>query len=247
MPRPADPQAFNRYSYVRNNPLRYTDPDGHDPVDNACEYSGRCGDASPAPAPSATAGPSGPEEYGPGEGPQTPPADDPCTWRECHTFDEVPHAPQPTVEPGQCGYGEHCSADLLDRSVEPTASDPSSDSGPSLGQVAVEVAVNTLILGHALYECYRDPLCVTGIALALLSGPPPIPAKATSTLSHIDQTGQAPQGYKGGGKFENDGRNGGQKLPTHDSNGKPINYRSWDVDPQPPKGQNPECRPPCDR
>ncbi len=25
----ADPQALNRYSYVRNNPLRYTDPSGH--------------------------------------------------------------------------------------------------------------------------------------------------------------------------------------------------------------------------
>jgi len=26
---PANPQALNRYSYVRNNPLRYTDPTGH--------------------------------------------------------------------------------------------------------------------------------------------------------------------------------------------------------------------------
>ena len=25
-----DPQSFNLYSYVQNNPLRYTDPDGHD-------------------------------------------------------------------------------------------------------------------------------------------------------------------------------------------------------------------------
>lgn len=29
VPDPEDPQAFNRYSYVRNNPLRYTDPSGH--------------------------------------------------------------------------------------------------------------------------------------------------------------------------------------------------------------------------
>lgn len=29
VPDSADPQAFNRYSYVRNNPLKYTDPTGH--------------------------------------------------------------------------------------------------------------------------------------------------------------------------------------------------------------------------
>ena len=29
VPQPDDPQSFNRYSYVRNNPLRYVDPSGH--------------------------------------------------------------------------------------------------------------------------------------------------------------------------------------------------------------------------
>ena len=29
VPGPANPQAFNRYSYVLNNPLKYTDPTGH--------------------------------------------------------------------------------------------------------------------------------------------------------------------------------------------------------------------------
>jgi len=29
VPGAADPQNFNRYSYTRNNPLRYTDPSGH--------------------------------------------------------------------------------------------------------------------------------------------------------------------------------------------------------------------------
>jgi hypothetical protein len=29
---PANPQALNRYSYVLNNPLKYTDPSGHHPI-----------------------------------------------------------------------------------------------------------------------------------------------------------------------------------------------------------------------
>jgi RHS repeat-associated protein len=30
VPRPGDPQSLNRYAYARSNPLRYTDPTGHD-------------------------------------------------------------------------------------------------------------------------------------------------------------------------------------------------------------------------
>ena len=29
VPNPANPQDLNRYAYVRNNPLRYTDPSGY--------------------------------------------------------------------------------------------------------------------------------------------------------------------------------------------------------------------------
>jgi hypothetical protein len=32
VPNPGDPQSLNRYSYVLNNPLRYTDPTGHNPA-----------------------------------------------------------------------------------------------------------------------------------------------------------------------------------------------------------------------
>lgn len=32
IPNPYDPQSLNRYSYVNNNPLRYTDPSGHNPM-----------------------------------------------------------------------------------------------------------------------------------------------------------------------------------------------------------------------
>lgn len=33
VPQPGNPQSLNRYSYALNNPMRYTDPTGHDPLD----------------------------------------------------------------------------------------------------------------------------------------------------------------------------------------------------------------------
>ena len=32
VPDPANPQSFNRYSYVLNSPLNFTDPSGHNPI-----------------------------------------------------------------------------------------------------------------------------------------------------------------------------------------------------------------------
>jgi RHS repeat-associated protein len=40
VPNPANPQSFNRYSYVRNNPLKYKDPTGH----YECHANGICAD-----------------------------------------------------------------------------------------------------------------------------------------------------------------------------------------------------------
>ncbi|MBV6401912.1 MAG: hypothetical protein CNIPEHKO_02215 [Anaerolineales bacterium] len=40
VPNPFNPQDYNRYSYVRNNPVRYTDPSGH----RACITQEECAD-----------------------------------------------------------------------------------------------------------------------------------------------------------------------------------------------------------
>ena len=46
VPSPGDPQSLNRYAYVRNNPLKYTDPSSLAPISKAwkqafCEVQGR--------------------------------------------------------------------------------------------------------------------------------------------------------------------------------------------------------------
>jgi RHS repeat-associated protein len=58
-----------------------------------------------------------------------------------------------------------------------------------------------------------------------------IPVPALITLGHIDDTGKPPANTQGGGKFDNDGRGGGQMLPPTDSHGNAITYREWDVNP----------------
>lgn len=42
IPKPDDPQMFNRYSYVINNPLRHTDPSGHRCKDGDENADGKC-------------------------------------------------------------------------------------------------------------------------------------------------------------------------------------------------------------
>jgi guanyl-specific ribonuclease Sa len=59
----------------------------------------------------------------------------------------------------------------------------------------------------------------------------PAPENAYSALSHIDQHGTAPPGFRGGRTFRNLGRNGEERLPEFDSAGNPIIYQEWDVNP----------------
>jgi RHS repeat-associated protein len=43
VPNPMNPQSLNRYSYCLNNPLKYTDPSGHDPLEDYLNELKGCG------------------------------------------------------------------------------------------------------------------------------------------------------------------------------------------------------------
>jgi RHS repeat-associated protein len=60
-----------------------------------------------------------------------------------------------------------------------------------------------------------------------------VPQRALETLQQIESTGRQnpPNGYRGNGPFDNDGRNGGQVLPKTDASGNTITYKEWDVNP----------------
>jgi hypothetical protein len=50
VPSAGNPQALNRYAYTFNNPLKYTDPTGHDPEDNKeCQNIENCLPPEPDP------------------------------------------------------------------------------------------------------------------------------------------------------------------------------------------------------
>jgi guanyl-specific ribonuclease Sa len=59
-----------------------------------------------------------------------------------------------------------------------------------------------------------------------------VPEKAKDIANQIkNNNGNPPEGYQGGRPFENDGRNNGEVLPRVDSNGNPITYTEYDVNP----------------
>jgi hypothetical protein len=44
IPSATNSQSWNRYSYSYNNPLNYTDPSGHAPILDDCNFNGKCTD-----------------------------------------------------------------------------------------------------------------------------------------------------------------------------------------------------------
>ncbi|WP_296685318.1 ribonuclease domain-containing protein [Treponema sp. UBA3813] len=78
---------------------------------------------------------------------------------------------------------------------------------------------------------------VAGVAIGSTVLQTKTPDKFQQTLNTVKETGNPPNGYKGGRTFQNRGGDGYQTLPKTDSNGNPINYKEWDVNPH-IQGQN---------
>lgn len=68
--------------------------------------------------------------------------------------------------------------------------------------------------------------------------PQSVPQAAQDVVNEIDKGEWPPQGIRGGGTFQNDGRGGGEELPKTDSEGNPITYQEWDVNPPGPGGRD---------
>ena len=59
-----------------------------------------------------------------------------------------------------------------------------------------------------------------------------MPAEVSNVLDQIVKSGgEAPNGYRGGTTFTNDGRGGEPVLPKTDDHGNQVSYREYDVHP----------------
>jgi guanyl-specific ribonuclease Sa len=112
------------------------------------------------------------------------------------------------------------------------------------GLAAIACVAAVLIGGACAWALEQTPNPVTSAAAsasasAAASATAPLASpnlggaeqKVLAVLDVIDRTGEAPAGYRGGTRFMNDGRAGGQILPRRDAYGDVIAYREWDVNP----------------
>jgi RHS repeat-associated protein len=186
-----DPQSWNAYAYVNNNPLGRTDPDGRgfwEKLKNA--FNG----------------------YG---------------WRSNEEVQQL--------EDKWRGW-------LREREKEAGGNLVNCQSGGQCQRVNIDAlsrndvfhysaSLKESIENGTVQYYSKDEIDRMSQATQIAGTAAQIPQHVQDTLTQIKQTGNPPRGYKGGGQFQNDGRNGGQVLPKADANGNPISYREYDVKP----------------
>jgi RHS repeat-associated protein len=109
----------------------------------------------------------------------------------------------------------------------PNEQDPNAvDVSDNLFRGAVIVGSNIPIIGQGIRFIYAGAK-----ALQYLRGAKEIPESAQKAVKDI-KNGVPRPGYRGGRMFQNDGRNGCQRLPETDADGNPITYKEYDVNPK---------------
>jgi guanyl-specific ribonuclease Sa len=120
--------------------------------------------------------------------------------------------------------------------------------GPAAAQDRVGAQPGVMILSVGPHDAaapgtvgVRGPplhqlVSATGVAAETAAGEAriafgPAPENAWSTFDRVSSKGSPLPGYKGGGGFANDGRNGSMVLPRTTSGGDVITYREWDINP----------------
>jgi guanyl-specific ribonuclease Sa len=204
---PEHPQTWNGYSYTINNPVVYSDPDGSKV--RICDTNGNCVDISDSDANRYFYN----KKYQQQSGYRTD--------GKGNIFD---------TQGNKIGAYENISCDacsyqgdqLVYQELPRYLSDP-----------------RVIIVGALQGGVYRIPPPRRSIGPGRVIGPERqlgtrLPQHAERTLEHIERTGSAPSGYRGGRTFRNDGRGGGEVLPRTDASGNPITYREWDVNAQTP-------------
>ncbi len=185
---PSDPQSWNAYAYVNNNPLTRNDPDGRGLLTklwNKFKYG----------------------VYGEEADVQK---------EENRRREELKKiaATQPTgllyVQQQDNSFVAYKVANLSRDEVFDLSS-----GNRSVIQLTQEQA--------------KDLLSAASIIPLGFTPNPGVPQRAQDTLDHVEKTGKPPSGQQGGRTFSNDGRSNSQLLPKTDANGKPINYKEYDV------------------